>query len=219
MESERSRRSALVVLPMLLALAVQGCGREPSGGQAAGAAPEQEGVGWGLVVGVSEYENFPPLASGADDANHMVPLLENSWGIRHDNIRVLLDKEATRAAIRSALAEWLPGVVRPQDFVMVFMAGYGSTLKDVSGDEEDGLDEAFCPTDALAQSPEHDILDDALALWLDGLPTERVTLIVDSDHSGHGDHHADHPGHDERTEEMPSPDATPVTRCGNRPVG
>lgn len=208
--------TAAAVATLLSACAERGAESETAG--AASAAREGEGTGWGVVVGVSNYQNFPPLADAVGDANHMIPLLENSWGIPHDNIRVLLDGDATREAIRGALAEWLPSVVKPEDFVIVFMAGYGATLQDVSGDEDDGLDEAFCPVDALPESPERDVLDDAIGLWLARLPTERVTLIVDSDHSGHGDHHADHPGHDEHAEEFPSPEAVSVARCGHRAV-
>ncbi len=176
------RRAALRSAPLLLlAFLLVGCGDGREG------ASGEEGEGWGVVVGVSRYEHFPPLEGGAEQARRMLEVFQRTWGIPRDHIRLLLDTAATRRAIRSALMEWLPSVVAPGDEVVVFLAGYGSRIEDVSGDEEDGMDEGFCPVDALPDSPRLDILDDALALWLDRLPTDRVTLIVDSDHPGQGD--------------------------------
>ena len=204
--------SALLLLP---ALAACGDGEEGAG-EAAG---ERESQGWAVVVGISDYENFPTLERGAPDAEKMRGMLEGSaWGIPADNIRVLLDEEATKEGISTALTEWLPANVRSDDWVVVYFSGYASRIEDTSGDEEDGIDTGFCPVDAAAQEFERDILDDELSRWLDQLPTDRVTLIVDSDHEGVGDHDPDHPGHEEHAEEFDL-DPIGVSRCGDLPIG
>jgi len=91
-------------------------------------------------------------------------------------------------------------------------------VEDISGDDEDGLDEAFCPADALPDSYANDILDDSISVWLDLLPTDRVTLIMEGHQFGQGDHDPDHAGHEEHARELPAMEAVGVTRCGERAI-
>ena len=205
------------ILPTLGLLAVAACGDADE--DASAASEERESQGWAVVVGISDYENFPSLERGAPDARDMRGMLEGSaWGIPAENIRVLLDEEATKEGISTALTEWLPANVRDDDWVVVYFSGYASRIEDTSGDEEDGIDTGFCPVDALAQEYDQDILDDELSRWLDQLPTDRVTLIVDSDHEGVGDHDPDHPGHEDHAEQFDL-DPIGVSRCGDLPIG
>lgn len=214
-----SRLSRAPVLPVaLLALPlVSAC---LDGGQAGAAASgEEESRGWAVVVGISEYENFPVLERGAPDAEKMRSMLEGSaWGIPGENIRTLVDGEATKENIRAALTDWLPSRVGSADWVVVYFSGYASRIEDTSGDEEDGIDTGFCPADARAHEFRQDIIDDELSRWLDQLPTDRVTLIVDSDHEGVGDHDPDHPGHEEHADQFDL-DPIGVSRCGDLPIG
>ena len=192
----------------------------PACGGDAGEPAEEEGDdgGWALVVGISEYENFPPLEDGVSRAERMRRVFQTTWGVPEDNTRTLFNDEATREAIRESLVEWLPSVVSEGDQVLVFLSGYGSQIEDISGDEDDGLDEGFCTADALSDSYERDILDDSLSYWLDQLPTERVTLIMEGQQFGQGDYDPDHPAGDEAASEFPAMEAIPVTRCGHRPM-
>lgn len=203
---------ALLVLPLVVA-----CGDgQTAEGDASG---ERESQGWAVVVGISDYQAFPALTRGAPDAEKMRGMLEGStWGIPAENIRTLLDGEATKANIAEALTEWLPANVAGDDWVVVYFSGYASRIEDTSGDEEDGIDTGFCPVDAAAQEFGQDILDDELSRWLDQLPTDRVTLIVDSDHEGVGDHDPDHPGHEEHADQLDL-DPIGVSRCGDLPIG
>jgi len=202
-----------VVLLSGLAFLAWGCG--PAGDAGRGGDDE---ASWAVVVGISEYENFPTLESGVTRAERMRGMFSTTWQVPEANMRVLLDEEATHDAVREALVEWLPERVSRGDEVLVFLSGYGSTVEDVSGDEEDGLDEGFCTVDALEDSYENDILDDSLSHWMNRLPTERVTLIVEGDQFGQGDHDPDHAGHEEHAERFPPMDAVAVTRCGHRPL-
>jgi hypothetical protein len=65
-------------------------------------------------------------------------------------------------------------------------SGHGTQVPDVQPfDEPDGLDEALCPWDATAEG-ENLIRDDELGVWLDDLPAQRVTVILDCCHAGTG---------------------------------
>lgn len=190
----------------------------PACGDAADREENGDGAAWALVVGISEYRSFPPLEDGVTRAERMARVFRTTWEVPEANTRMLVDAEATHQAVREALVGWLPSVVEPDDQVFVFLSGYGSQVEDISGDEDDGLDEAFCTVDARVDSYELDILDDSLSVWLDRLPTERVTLIMEGRQFGQGDYDPDHPPGDAAARELPALEAMPVTRCGHRPL-
>ena len=106
---------------------------------------------WALLIGVGDYQNFGAeiggdLPGATWDARRMRDVLVARWGYDAARVKLVLDHDATRARIKSEITEWLPSVVKPGDQVLVFFAGHGSQTWDVNGDEEDGLDETFCPT-------------------------------------------------------------------------
>ncbi len=212
--SRMSFHGASVLVLLLLLTYVAACGGEPDDGAAGG----EESASWAVVVGITDYRNFPPLEAGVERAERMRRMFSTTWNVPDDNMRVLLNGDATHDAVRNSLVEWLPERVSPGDEVLVFLSGYGSSIEDISGDEEDGLDQGFCTVDALEDSYANDILDDSLSYWMDQLPTERVTLIVEGDQFGMGDHDPDHPGHEEHVEQFPPMEAISVTRCGHRRV-
>jgi hypothetical protein len=146
---------------------------------------------WALVVGVGEYAHFGDeiggdLPGAANDARRVRDVLVARWGFPEENIRLLLDTEATRAAIQEGLSDWLPGVARPGDLVLFYFAGHGSQTWDLDGDEADGLDETIAPHDALPHSTENDIVDDELGAWLRAIPTRNIVAILDNCHAGTG---------------------------------
>jgi hypothetical protein len=150
-----------------------------------GAAPAR----WAVIVGVGDYLNFGDepggdLPGATNDARNMHAVLTERWGFQEDNVRLLLDLDATRGAIETSFTEWLPSVVKPGDLVLFYYSGHGSQIWDQDGDEDDGLDETICPTDVLRGSSRMDIRDDQLGGWVADLPTNNVTVILDSCHSG-----------------------------------
>jgi hypothetical protein len=144
---------------------------------------------WALVVGISDYvyygdEPGGDLPGAANDARNIHEVLLKRWGFRESNVKLLLNHDATRAAIEHGLTQWLPSVVKPGDLVIFYFAGHGSQAFDTDGDEQDGLDETICPTDVMRKDSSKDIVDDELGEWLRAIPTEHVKVILDSCHSG-----------------------------------
>ena len=144
---------------------------------------------WALVVGINDYANFGDEIGGdlygaVNDAESIRDVLVARWGYEPGSIKLLVDGAATRAAIEEAFTGWAPSVVRPGDQFFFFFAGHGSQMWDVDGDEEDGLDETFCPVDVIKGSTERDISDDELARWLDAIPTEDIVVFWDKCHAG-----------------------------------
>lgn len=144
---------------------------------------------WAVVIGINDYELFASVDEGdlrgaVHDALAMKDVLQRRWGVPDSNIRMLLDRDGTRAGIHSAVTEWLPARVSPGDRVFFFFAGHGGQILDEDGDEVDGLDETISPADILADSYARDIRDDELREWLGELPAGQIIVILDSCHSG-----------------------------------
>ncbi len=146
---------------------------------------------WAVIIGISDYIHFDDVTGGdlpgaEHDARGVRDVLLSKYGFPADNIRMILNREATRANIESALTEWLPERARPGDNVTVFYAGHGSQMWDESGDEDDGLDETLAPADVSPTSTEFDISDDDFGAWLRALPTDNVVVFLDNCSSGSG---------------------------------
>jgi hypothetical protein len=146
---------------------------------------------WALLIGISDYINFDDVEGGdlpgaEHDARRIRDVLVLKGYVPEANVRLLLNRDATRAAIEEGITGWLAQNARPGDNVTIFFAGHGSQMWDESGDEEDGLDETLAPTDVLATSTQFDISDDTFNEWLSRLPTDNVVVILDNCNSGTG---------------------------------
>jgi len=143
---------------------------------------------WALVVGISDYTHFGDeiggdLPGAANDARAVADVLINRYGFDPDNVKLVLDGEATRDRLVSELSGWLPSVARPGDLVWFYFAGHGSQAWDMDGDEDDGLDETVCPADVMRGNTEMDILDDEIGVWLNQIPTDNVVVVWDKCHA------------------------------------
>jgi hypothetical protein len=146
---------------------------------------------WALIVGISDYIHFEDVEGGdlpgaEHDARRMRDALVVARGFPEDNVRMLLNHDATKAAIQEGVTGWLVQNARPGDNVVIFFAGHGSQMWDEDGDEDDGLDETLAPADVLAGSTEVDISDDEFNVWLGMLPTDNVLVVLDNCNSGTG---------------------------------
>lgn len=146
---------------------------------------------WALIVGVGDYINFDDVEGGdlpgaENDARAWRDLVLTRWGFPEQNVKMLLSRQATRAAIQEGITGWLAENARPGDNVWVIYAGHGSQMWDESGDEDDGLDETIAPADVLPNSTENDISDDEFGDWLTSLPTTNVVVVLDNCNSGTG---------------------------------
>jgi len=146
---------------------------------------------WALLVGVSDYINFADVEGGdlpgaEHDARRVRDVLVMKGFVPEQNIRMLLNHDATRAAIEESITGWLAQNAKPGDNVTIFFAGHGSQMWDESGDEDDGLDETLAPADVEATNTQFDISDDTFNDWLSTLPTQNVVVILDNCNSGTG---------------------------------
>ena len=158
---------------------------------ALGALPQLSHAGQkALVIGINAYPNMPAkyqLRGSRPDALAMKKFLLEHWGFSASDVRTLLDEEASKEGIMDGLNSWLPDVTEPGDRIVVYFSGHGTQVPDTSGDEADGQDEAWSPSDIGRRSGHfvnEQVTDDEIAAAFRRLSGREVLLISDSCHSG-----------------------------------
>lgn len=141
-----------------------------------------------LVVSINEYGRPQWKLRGAvNDGRNIRRLLTSAFGYRDDQIKDVFDRAATREGILGAIRSWLIDGTKPGDEVFFYFSGHGYQTKDLNGDEEDGLDETLVAADADVDGQggvRNLILDDEMEALFDGLKDRKVTMVIDSCHSG-----------------------------------
>ena len=103
-----------------------------------GVSLDGRGKLWAVVIGVSSYKNLSAdaqLKFPHRDAEAFAAFLRSpqGGGFPSSQIKVLLNQEATLAAVRTALGTWLARSAEPDDLVYVFFAGHGVVEGDRDG--------------------------------------------------------------------------------------
>ena len=133
-----------------------------------------------LCVGVNKYPRPDLELHGCvNDDKGWATLLREHYDFPASDVRLLLDRQATKAKIHRALGDLLAGSKRGD--VLVFTnSSHGTYRADASGDES-LYDEAMCPYDCETEL----LVDDELRELFGGLGDGvRLTVISDSCHSG-----------------------------------
>lgn len=130
-----------------------------------------------IIVGINEYRGtgWQNLERATNDAQAVSRVLQQEFGYAESNIKLLLNRSATKASMMSALTSWLREKrVQTNDAVLIFFAGHG----------EQGY---VIPSDADKSS----IADTAISIeWIkeqlqrSSLPCRHKILILDSCYSG-----------------------------------
>ncbi|MFN0147169.1 MAG: caspase family protein [Dehalococcoidia bacterium] len=138
-----------------------------------------------LLVGINKYEDPRNNLKGCvNDVLMMGKVLMENYGFNKNDIRLLVDRRATTANIRTRL-RWLTAGAAPGSTLVFHFSGHGSQVRDRSGDElDDQMDEILCPYDLDWDDP---FTDDELAKAIAGVPDGvNFTLVLDCCHSGTG---------------------------------
>ncbi len=135
---------------------------------------------WAVVAGVADYENINDLEFTDDDARDFKEVLL-AYGVPEDHIMLLIDAQASKEGIRSAI-QWMAENASPEDITIFFFSGHGTNGPDEEPiDEDDGYDEYICPYD-MTYDLSTAIRDDELSSWIFALPNPIV--ILDTCYSG-----------------------------------
>lgn len=135
---------------------------------------------WALVVGINDYQLCGKLGYARNDAQAVADVLVSDFQFPKENVKLLLDGEATKQAILDALlAHSEPGVVSADDRLLVFFAGHGETVSGNRG--EVGY---LVPVDGDCDKLATLIRWDELTRNADMIPAKHVLFIMDACYGG-----------------------------------
>src|SRR5689334_22273909 len=90
---------------------------------------------YALVIGIDSYQNIGPLLHAANDARALADVLVKKFGFPVENVRVLLNSDATRENILREFLLWADtSRIGPDDRIIVFFAGHGHTVSGRRGE-------------------------------------------------------------------------------------
>jgi hypothetical protein len=147
-----------------------------------------------LLVGINEYEaNLGSLQGCLTDVEMQRELLINRFGFNRNDILEVTNAKATRQGILTAFEEHLIKQAKPGDVVVFHYSGHGSRVRDPDPlDKKDPFNSTMVPSDRPSDSatssanPVPDIMGQTLFLLMSALPTENLTVVLDSCYSGGG---------------------------------
>lgn len=87
-----------------------------------------------LVIGINSYENVSPLSYAVNDATAVRDLLVSDFGFPAENVKSLIDQDATRDAILKAYCRFIRDDIGIDDRILIFFAGHGHTLTGSRGE-------------------------------------------------------------------------------------
>ena len=148
-----------------------------------------------LLVGINQYSDLP-LEGCLNDVDLQRHLLIHRFGFNPKDILVVADYEATRTGILTAFEEHLIKQARSGDVIVYHYSGHGSRIADPhpilsESERRKELNGTFVPIDSElpAGYPEvggsvQDIMGHTLYLLMSALPTENVSVVLDSCFAG-----------------------------------
>ncbi len=84
-----------------------------------------------LIFGIENYNYVPDAKFANLDAKYFYEYSRNVFGVRDENIKLLVDSDASLIGSLSALYKWLPGKIRRnQTELIIFFAGHGLASTD-----------------------------------------------------------------------------------------
>lgn len=144
-----------------------------------------------LLIGINEYpEPTANLYGCLTDVDLQRELLIHRFGFNPSDILELSDRtpdKPTRANILQAFEEELIAGTKPGDVVVVHYSGHGSKMIDLRPLRSDGMVGTILPSDPPGPAGEGaapDISGRSLFLLSKLIPTETLTLVLDSCFSG-----------------------------------
>lgn len=146
-----------------------------------------------LLVGINDYPaGIGSLQGCLTDVDMQRELLIHRFGFNSNDIRVVTNAQATRQGILTAFDEHLVKQAKPGDVVVFHYSGHGSRVRDPNPIGKDPFNSTMVPIDRPPESVSGsaksvpDIMGHTLFLLMSAVPTENLTVVLDSCYSGGG---------------------------------
>ncbi len=136
------------------------------------------GNDYALIIGINNYEHWPPLQTAANDAKGLYQILSERYGYLPGNIRLRTNEAATQAALIQDLREIAAGLGE-NDNLLIYFAGHGQ-MDDLTSDGY------WIPADGKLQEPTSWITHSSIKAVLSSekVRAKSVMIIADSCYSG-----------------------------------
>lgn len=176
-----SRAGSLWLLVLTFVAASPGSAEEPSDlVPDFTAAPRPDDVA--VVIGIEKYVAFKDTVEFAEsDANLVTDYLIN-MGYQAENIKKIINEQATGKGIERAIEKWLPAQVKRNSKVFVYYAGHGTPHPDIEKEGEALIFPYDGDTAYVEDSYPLKRLYDSLAK----LEAAEVVVVIDACFSGTG---------------------------------
>ncbi len=137
-----------------------------------------------VLTGINDYQHISDLRGCINDVHNIRRLLLDMFGFTDENIHILTDNKVTKERILKEW-KWLIKNAKPGDNLVFHFSGHGSYIKDLDGDEEDGVDELLCLYDMDFHDSDTYLLDDDMRRLTQQVPDGvYLTVILDQCHAG-----------------------------------
>jgi len=134
--------------------------------------------GRALVIGIADYDLAGKLPKTIlKDARDISSILQDSayCGYVSSNMRILLDKDATKAEIVSGL-QWLAKTASHDDTVVIYFSGHGAQRQSAPEPET-----YLCPVDFDgARIEETGLSTEEFSALIEAIPAARVAVLLDA---------------------------------------
>jgi len=167
-----------------------GAGLPVSAGSISAATPCQippagktlnESNNYALIIGIEKFDNGTlPGEFLDDDAVAMYHTLLNSSNWKEENIKVLLNENATKANIEDAIVHWLGDQVTKDDVVLYYFCGHSwrvTIKKKIQGINGSTMTYPYDKSKNI-------ITDLELGSWFDHVQSDHIVMILDTCYSG-----------------------------------
>jgi hypothetical protein len=143
---------------------------------------------YALIIGVErfidpDYNNLTYEEDKIDDGTiAMYDLLLNGSNWKEENIKLMLNEEATKDEIKKAIEEWLGSRADENDVVLIYYDGHGGKIK--LKNRSKGHATICTYNQTMGGGLEVRITDKEFDSYVDKIKSKHITIILESCYSG-----------------------------------
>ena len=132
-----------------------------------------------LIIGIENYSKSPDATYANLDAKYFYEYVKNTFGVKTENIKLMINQEANLVDTIGALNKWLPGKIRKnQTDLIIYFAGHGLA-------SSDGKELYLLPQDGDSDLLERTAISRTeIFQIISKLKPKSVTMFLDTCYSG-----------------------------------
>ena len=138
-----------------------------------------------IAIAIDEYkdQNIPDLPTCVNDLNKVEELVVSDCGVPAENVKVLVNEEATYAKIKDLFYNVIPKMTERGDTVFIYWSGHGNRIVNTSAKGNE-FHETLLAYDSSGRKKETQLIDDEFGVWVQKLEGRKLLFILDSCFSG-----------------------------------